>query len=200
MDFIHYPPYVAGSRAKATVPMTRSHQVLRSIGIAELKTSSRGPHRAESDRCMTRIRVAALAARGDEILLARHIKDGLTSYLLPGGGLDDDENAHVALARELREEASAVGDIGDLRYVVEVLAPDRSRHLIQLVFDVFIDGAIGDSSDPRVARCEWHPVAALRTLPIHPAIGAMIADDLARANQSQCRYVLAEWVEKKRAD
>jgi 8-oxo-dGTP diphosphatase len=142
---------------------------------------------------MTRIRVAALAVRGEEILLARHIKDGLTSYLLPGGGLDDDETAHDALARELREEASVDGVIGDLRYVVEVLAPDRSRHLIQLVFGVRIDGAIGDSSDSRVARCEWHPIAALRTLPIHPAIGVIIADDLARAKTAQCRYVLAEW-------
>jgi 8-oxo-dGTP diphosphatase len=149
---------------------------------------------------MPRIRVAALAVRADEILLARHIKDEQTSYLLPGGGLDEGENAHAALARELREEASVNSVIGDLRYVVEVLAPDRSRHLVQLVFDVRVDGTIGGSSDPRVARCDWHPIAALRTLPIHPAIGAMIADDLARANQSRCRYVLAEWVEKKRAD
>src|SRR5450755_3604151 len=149
---------------------------------------------------MPRIRVAALAVRGDEILLASHSKDGETSYLLPGGGLDDDENAHAALARELREEASVDGVIGDLRYVVEVLSPDRSRHLVQLVFDVRIDGTIGESSDPRVACCEWHPVAALRTLPIHPAIGAMIAGDLARAAQSRCTYVLAEWLEKEGAD
>src|SRR5579872_1937974 len=146
---------------------------------------------------MPRIRVAALAVRGDEILLARHVKDETTSYLLPGGGLDDGENAHAALAREMREEASVNSVIGDLRYVIEVLAPDRSRHLIQLVFDVRIDRDIGDSADPRVARCEWHPVAALLSLPMHPAIGAIIADDLARAEQSRCRYVLAEWVEKK---
>jgi 8-oxo-dGTP diphosphatase len=142
---------------------------------------------------MPRIRVAALAVRDGDILLARHIRDGRTSYLLPGGGLDDDENAHEALARELREEATVSGVIGDLRYVVEVLAPDRSRHLVQLVFEVRIDGAIGESSDPRVARCEWHPIAALPMLPMHPAIGAMIADDLASDTPAPCRYVLAEW-------
>ena len=149
---------------------------------------------------MPRIRVAALAVRGDEILLARHIKDEITSYLLPGGGVDDGENAHDALARELREEASVNSVIGDLRYVVEVLAPDRSRHLIQLVFDARIDGEIGNSSDPRVARCEWHPVSALLTLPMHPAIGAIIAEDLSRAKQQRCRYLIADWIENKRAD
>lgn len=142
---------------------------------------------------MPRIRVAALAVRGDEILLACHIKDETTRYLFPGGGLDDGEDAHAALARELREEASVTGVIGELRYVVEVLAPDRSRHLIQLVFDVRIDGEIGDSSDPRVARCEWHPIAELLSLPMHPSVGAIIAEDLARAKQARCRYVIAEW-------
>ncbi len=144
---------------------------------------------------MTRIRVAALAVRGADILLARHVKDGRTSYLLPGGGLEDDENAHEALARELREEASVEAAISDLRYVIEIRAPDGSRHIVQLVFATTIVGEIGDSTDPRVARCEWRPLKELRSLPLHPDVGDILADDLSQIEPVACRYVLAKWSE-----
>jgi 8-oxo-dGTP pyrophosphatase MutT (NUDIX family) len=128
------------------------------------------------------------------VLLARHVRDGRTAYLLPGGGVDQNENAHDALARELREEAEARCSIGALRYVVEAIAPDASRHLVQLVFAVELLDEVGASHDKRVAACEWHEIEALRALPIHPAIGVQLADDLTQSGTSPCRYLLAQWV------
>lgn len=142
-----------------------------------------------------RVRVAALTIRDDRILLARHVKNQRVSYLLPGGGLEIGETAHAALARELREEADAECSIGALRYLVEARAPDESRHIVQLTFDVRITGEVGKSRDPRVTACEWHPIADLRTLPIHPAIGCEIADDLEAKDDRSCRYLIAEWID-----
>ena len=142
---------------------------------------------------MIRIRVAALVIRDNRILLARHVKDGRTSYLLPGGGMENDESVQAALTRELREEAGVPARIGALRYVVEAHAPDHRRHLLQLVFETAIDGEPGTSSDARVAACEWHPLAALETLDLHPAIGATLAADL-RSGSSACRFIVAPWV------
>jgi 8-oxo-dGTP pyrophosphatase MutT (NUDIX family) len=142
-----------------------------------------------------RVRVAALIVSHGRVLLARHVKDGRTSYLLPGGGVHEGESAHVALARELREEAAARCEIRALRYVVETVATDASRHLLQLVFDATLRDEVGASIDPRVAACEWHDVEALRTLTLHPAVGPEMADDLMRSGTSPCRYLLAPWAE-----
>lgn len=139
-----------------------------------------------------RIRAAALAVRDNRVLLARHVKSGREYYLLPGGGVEDDELAREALARELREEAGVTGRIGDLRYVVETSSPNGARHVLQLVFDADVDGEIGESIDPRVAGCAWHPVEDLRRLRIHPDVGDAIADDIASGNRD-LRYLVAVW-------
>ncbi len=143
---------------------------------------------------MLRIRVAALCVADGKVLLARHVRGGHTAYLLPGGGLEPEETAPVALARELREEAGAGCDVGELAYVIETLAPSGERHLVQLVFWVTLQEPIGRSSDPRVADCAWHPIAALRSLPVHPDAGAALADDL-EAKAAGVRYILAPYRE-----
>jgi 8-oxo-dGTP diphosphatase len=139
-----------------------------------------------------RIRVAALVVRDGKILLARHVKDGRTAYLLPGGGIEPREPAHNALVRELREEADVPCHVGQLRYVVEAIAPDGARHIVQLVFEAEIEGEPGASRDLRVAGCEWHEVAELRVLPLHPDSGKEMADDFERGACS-LRYLRARW-------
>lgn len=143
---------------------------------------------------MVRIRVAALVVRDGRVLLARHVKHGRTTFLLPGGGVEAAEYAHDALAREVREEASAVVEVGDLRYVVEAIAPDGSKHLVQLVFEATIEGAIGPSTDPRVAACEWREVAELATIDLHPGIGPRLLSDLTAHDRPPCTYLTAAWV------
>lgn len=142
---------------------------------------------------MVRVRVAALTIRDDRILLARHRKGGRTTFLLPGGGLENGEFAHDALVREMREEAGVTAQVGELRYIVEAYAPDASRHLVQLVFAVTFDGEVGASTDTRVVGCEWHPIADLARVALHPAIGAELARDL-KAGSEEVRYLFAPWV------
>lgn len=142
---------------------------------------------------MVRVRVAALIIRDGRVLLARHVKHGRTTHLLPGGGIEQRESTHEALRRELREEASAAITIGALRYVVEAIAPDGSKHLMQLVFEATLDGEVGPSIDPRVAACEWHEVAELEALDLHPAVGRRLAADIA-SGDTACGYVVAPWV------
>lgn len=143
---------------------------------------------------MVRVRVAALVIRGTQLLLARHVKNGRTSYLLPGGGIEANETAREALAREMREEAAVTCKSGDLRYVIEARAPAGSKHLLQLVFDAEVVGEVGASTDARVAACEWHEIDSLRTLDLHPAVGARLADDLRGSGSPGCRYLVAPWV------
>jgi len=76
--------------------------------------------------------------------------------------------------------------------VIEVQAPLLSRHIVQFVFEAVIDGEIGSSDDPRVVACAWHRLDDLPRLPMHPDVGALLADDL-RAGRSDLRYVVARW-------
>jgi 8-oxo-dGTP diphosphatase len=141
---------------------------------------------------MLRVRVAALCVHDDKVLLAKHVRGEHVAYLLPGGGVAGGERLEDALVRELREEAGAGLDVGDLRYVVEVRGPDGARHLVQIVFAATLRGPVGASSDPRVEECAWHPFDDLRRLRLHPDTGVQLADDL-EAHVTGCRYILADW-------
>ncbi|HXM18929.1 MAG TPA: NUDIX domain-containing protein [Candidatus Tumulicola sp.] len=146
------------------------------------------------DTGIMRLRAAALVVKNGSILLARHLKDGRVTYLLPGGGVRGMEPAIAALARELREEADCEVSVGPLRYVIETIAPPGGRHLVQLVFEAAIIGEIGRSSDARVLECAWHSIAALRAIPFHPDAGVQIADDVERG-VTGLRYHIAPWRE-----
>jgi 8-oxo-dGTP diphosphatase len=54
----------------------------------------------------TNKRVGALLRRGDKILLIHRHKNGLEYWVLPGGGIEDDESLEEALRREVMEETS----------------------------------------------------------------------------------------------
>jgi 8-oxo-dGTP diphosphatase len=141
---------------------------------------------------MSRVRAAALCVEGGQILLAKHVRGAHVAYLLPGGGVEPGESVAVALAREMREEAGVDCEVGAFRYVVETVSPRGERHLVQLVFEVSLNGPLGSSRDPRVAECAWHPIGALRDLAIHPDAGAQLADDLEHG-RAGCRYLHVPW-------
>ena len=88
----------------------------------------------------SRIRVAAVILRDDEILLIRHVRDNETYWLLPGGGVEYGETLSEALKRELMEEASIEIEVGHLIMVNDSIPPDKHRHIVNLHFTAEIIG------------------------------------------------------------
>jgi ADP-ribose pyrophosphatase YjhB (NUDIX family) len=91
-----------------------------------------------------RIRVAALLRHGDAVLLCQQRKADREYWLLPGGGVEEGESLHVALARELTEECAleAVALEGPIA-IVESIAPAGllpRKHVVHIIFH-------GDVSD-----------------------------------------------------
>jgi ADP-ribose pyrophosphatase YjhB (NUDIX family) len=66
-------------------------------------------------------RVRALLITPDsDLLTIRRVHPGQDPYwVLPGGGVEDDENLEAALARELREEIAATADVHSLLYILD---------------------------------------------------------------------------------
>jgi 8-oxo-dGTP diphosphatase len=119
-----------------------------------------------------RIRVAAVIIRNNTLLLAEHCKDNQTYYLLPGGGLNHGETLHDALVRELWEETRLKIQPGRLLFLIESIAPDASRHVVQLAFAATIEDNAEPSKgeDPRVITAAFFPAEQLPALPMFPPL------------------------------
>lgn len=62
------------------------------------------------------IRAVAILIKDDEVLLIHRMRGGKEFWVLPGGGVEENEGVEVAVAREIREEASIVAKIVKLLY------------------------------------------------------------------------------------
>jgi 8-oxo-dGTP diphosphatase len=91
-----------------------------------------------------RIRVGALLRSGDSVLLLRQEKSGRSYWLLPGGGVEEGESLHVALARELSEECGLEGlTLEGPIAIVESIAPAGLRprkHVVHVIFHADVSG------------------------------------------------------------
>ena len=119
-----------------------------------------------------RIRAAAIIVENGRVLLEKHAKDGREYWVLPGGGVDPGETLSEGLRRELREEIGVETETGDLAFACEAIAPDASRHIVQLAFLASITGGTPQVTgyDARVVDAAWIPAEEVAGLEMYPAI------------------------------
>ncbi|MBX7255005.1 MAG: NUDIX domain-containing protein [Candidatus Hydrogenedentes bacterium] len=125
----------------------------------------------ESPPSSPRVRVAAVIVEDGKLLMVRHVKGNESYWLLPGGGVDYGESLTEALERELVEEASVKIRVGDLVLANDSIAPDRSRHTVNLYFEAeIVSGVIQRGIDERVVEVRFIPLDELSSIRVFPDV------------------------------
>jgi ADP-ribose pyrophosphatase YjhB (NUDIX family) len=130
-----------------------------------------------------RIRVSAVLAWQDRVLLCRHEKPGKEYWLLPGGGVNSGESLVEALRRELFEEVGLDEQVpleGPVA-IVDSIAPERSfaaKHVVHIIFAGDLTGRSLEqvtSSDAAVRGHRLFGLAELDDVVMHPPIQRFLA-------------------------
>ena len=141
-----------------------------------------------------RVRVAAIVVKGDSILLVRHQKASASYWLLPGGGVEFGESLADGLCREVREETCLDIRVGDLVLSSDSIAPDGSRHVVNLCFTgEVVGGELGLGSDERVVEARFVPRDELQELTLHPDVRVELSRGLETGFDSGEVYVGERW-------
>jgi 8-oxo-dGTP diphosphatase len=122
-----------------------------------------------------RLRVAAVIARDNRLLLVRHRKRLREYLMLPGGGVKRGEGMTEALSREVEEETGLRVQAGKLLCVSETVFPDKSRHIVHMVFRGIEEGGeLKPSRDVRVVGADFMEFSDLPTANLLPPIGEFL--------------------------
>lgn len=140
------------------------------------------------------LRLAAIIADRDRILLVEHRKRGQRYWVLPGGRLEVHETLEAALRREIREELGLQIQVRELAIVCETLAPER--HVVNLIFHAEIgEGAEPrlDGSDPVLAGWQWVAVNGLPRIDFRPPIAESIRGVISDGFRGPVRLLGDTW-------
>ncbi len=124
-----------------------------------------------------RVRVCGLLKKNNKILFVKHRKNDEEYYLLPGGGVDYGESFEVALKREYFEEVNIDISLGKMLFISEAIAPDQSKHIVNVYFEVFYKGGeLVVAQEERLVGAEYLEIDKLDSYIIYPNVKKQIVD------------------------
>ena len=140
-------------------------------------------------------RVAVLVIENDKILLVKHRKSNRQYWVLPGGRLEFGETFIDCGVRELKEETGLDIAIEDFLFLSEAIAPDRTRHIVNIYLKgKVIGGTMQLGDEPVLAGVDFIPLAELNKITLYPPIGKAILAYLSNGNGDGIQYLGNLWV------
>lgn len=122
-----------------------------------------------------RVRVAGILEEDNKILLIEHTKNDKSYWLLPGGGVDWGESIEKAVEREFLEETSLKVKIEEFLFISETLAPDKSKHVINLYFRVKrISGELILGEEAILTDLRFFSLEEIEKIKIYPNINDIL--------------------------
>lgn len=178
--------------------MVKHRYLLSSNQLGVIVLVSKGKSKKKLGHMPT-IRVSVLILKEDKILLVKHGKGDRQYWVLPGGRLEYGETFVDCAIREIKEETSL--DIEPERFIFlsEAIAPDRSRHIINIYLKAKVTGGtlqLGD--EPILVALDYLPLSELEKITLFPPIGKIIREtlvgDAQRKVEPEIRYLGNLWV------
>ncbi len=143
----------------------------------------------------TRVSVIVLGDDNKEILLVRHRKGSRQYWVLPGGRLEYGETFNECAVRELKEETGLEIAVEGLIFLSEAIAPDRSRHIVNIYVKAkILGGTLKVGNEPVLAGVDFLPLTQLESITIFPPVGRAILLSAANNFSESIRYLGNLWV------
>jgi len=142
----------------------------------------------------TRVSVVVVQ-NNSEILLVRHRKGNRQYWVLPGGRLEYGETFFECAVREMKEETGLDVEVDKLIYLSEAIAPDRSRHIVNVYLTAHVTGgvmAVGD--EPVLAGVDYVPLAELERCTLYPPVGKQLLENIEKGFKPGIEYLGNLWV------
>ena len=83
-----------------------------------------------------------------EVLMVKHHQDGKDIWLVPGGSIEEGENALEAARREVLEETGLDVEIGKMLWHVEEVSPRRGQRFVNFFLGDVTGGTLVVGQDP----------------------------------------------------
>lgn len=151
---------------------------------------------------LPRVRVAVALVQEDALLLVRHQKRDRSYWLLPGGGLEFGESLQEAAHREVLEETGIQVQVEGFLLVAESLAPDRSRHVVHIVFRGQLQSGqiqLGDQHmephERRIVEVAWVPLNQVPDLIMHPPFAPQLLELLKEPKAAKTQFLKNLWID-----
>lgn len=140
-------------------------------------------------------RVSVVVIDDNRILLVRHRKGPRQYLVLPGGRLEYGETFKECAVRELKEETGLDIEVERFLFLSEAIAPDRSRHIVNVYLKARVVGGIMKvGNEPVLAGVEFIPLHDLETVTLFPPIGKVILEALPKGFKTGIEYLGNLWV------
>ena len=122
-----------------------------------------------------RVRVAGILEEDGKLLLIEHTKNDKSYWLLPGGGVDWGESIEEAVKREFLEETNLVVEIEEFLFISETLAPDKTKHVINLYFRVSrVSGEMALGDDVVLSDLKFFSLEEMEKIKIYPNVNGIL--------------------------
>lgn len=152
--------------------------------------------RKRSARPIPTTRVSVIVINSDkQILLVKHRKGPRQYWVLPGGRLEYGEDFNECGVREVKEETGLDVEIDKIVFLSEAIAPDRSRHIVNVYLSAtHVGGTMRLGNEPVLAAVEFRAIDDLKTLALYPPVAAQILESCLGSFDGGIKYLGNLWV------
>ncbi len=122
-------------------------------------------------------RVRAIIKKDGKLLLIKRVKQDMTYWVFPGGGVEDGESCEQALIRECKEELGVEVSVGELLFENIFEQKDYGKQIEFFYACEIVSGNLGSGEGPEFQldsayegthELEWINISEMRSLEIRP--------------------------------